>query len=227
MHAGEPFTPIRRALWLQSCCRSVLSSLGIRFRVQGVPPAAGLLVSNHLSYLDILIYGAALPCVFVSKAEVARWPFFGFTARQSGTIFIDRGKRVSTQTVAQEIARRIARPLTSPVPILVFPEGTSTDGAEVHRFHSGLFEPATAAGAPVTAAAVRYVLEGDVPERELCWYGDEGFLAHLWKALAVPGFMAELRFSQPRIYTDRRTAAAATHAETTLLRGQQPGFPTL
>ncbi len=218
MCAGEAFTPIRRALWLQSCCRSVLASLGIRFHVQGAPPVVGLLVSNHLSYLDILIYGAALPCVFVSKAEVARWPFFGFTASQSGTIFIDRTSRASTQAVAQEIARRIAGPLSSSIPILVFPEGTSTDGSEVHRFHSGLFEPAAASGAPVTAAAVRYVLEGGVPERELCWYGDEGFLPHLWKALAVPGFMAEVRFSQPRIYADRRVAARETHAEVAAMR---------
>jgi 1-acyl-sn-glycerol-3-phosphate acyltransferase len=190
--------------------------MGIRFRVEGVPPASGLLVSNHLSYLDILIYSSAVPCVFVSKSEVGSWPYFGFAARQGGTIFIDRTRRVSAQEVAQEMARR----LSDPVPILVFPEGTSSDGAQVMRFHSSLFEPAAATGAAVTAAAVRYESAGGGPERDLCWYGDELFVTHLWKMLGGPGFTAHVRFSQPRVFTDRRTAAREAHEEVARLREQ-------
>jgi lyso-ornithine lipid O-acyltransferase len=210
-----PMTPLRRALWLQGCCRTVLASLGIRYSADGVAPSRGLLVSNHLSYLDILIYSAAAPCVFVSKAEVAKWPYFGFTARQAGTIFIDRTKRVSAHNAALEIARR----LSDPVPILVFPEGTSSDGAQVMRFHSALFEPAVKSDAPITTAAVRYVIEGGVPERELCWYGDEGFLPHLWKALGTPGFTARVRFGDARVYADRRTAARVTQETVAAMRG--------
>ena len=210
-----PMTPVRRAIWLQWACSGVIASMGIRFRAEGEPPASGLLVSNHLSYLDILIYSAAVPCVFVSKAEVNKWPYFGFAARQAGTIFIDRARRASAHAVSQEMALR----LSDPVPILVFPEGTSSDGAQVMRFHSSLFEPAVAGGAPVTAAAVRYEIEGGRPECELCWYGDEGFLSHLWKTLDAPGFTAELRFGKPRVYLDRRVAAREAHEEVAGLRG--------
>ena len=212
--SGEGFTPLRRARWLQTACRQVTRSLGIRFRVEGTPPTNGLLVSNHLSYLDILIYSAAVPCVFVSKAEVNSWPYFGFAARQGGTIFIDRTRRASALEVAQEMARRLA----DPAPILVFPEGTSSDGAQVMRFHSSLFEPAAATGAVVTAAAVRYESAGSAPESDLCWFGDESFLSHLWKTLGGPGFTAQLVFGQPRVYANRREAARETHEEVAGMR---------
>lgn len=209
-----PLTPVRRAWWLQACSRHILVSLGIRYRVSGIPAVQGLVVSNHLSYLDILIYSAAMPCVFVSKIEIARWPYFGMTARAAGTIFVDRSSRASALQVADEIARRLA----DPVPILLFPEGTSTDGSQVLRFHPTLFEPAAAEGAPITAAAVRYVIEGGVQERELCWFDDAAFLSHLWKALGTPGFFAEVQFAEPRIYPDRRSAASATHAAVSAMR---------
>ena len=66
----------------------------------------------------------------------------------------------------------MAERLKLPIPVLLFPEGTSTDGTQVLRFHSRLIDPATKAGAPITAAAIRYVIEGGVEERELCWFGD-------------------------------------------------------
>ncbi len=116
------------------------------------------------------------------------------------------------------VAEQITERLQLPVPVLLFPEGTSTDGAEVLRFHSRLIDPATSAGAPITAAAIRYVIEGGVEERELCWYGDEQFVTHLWKVLGVAGFSAQLRFVEPKIYSDRRTAADQTHAEITAWR---------
>ena len=102
--------------------------------------------------------------------------------------------------------------------MLFFPEGTSTDGSPLLRFHSRLFEPAIMAGAPVTAAAVRYVLEDGAEERDLCWFGDEAFLPHLWKALGTAGFSAEVRFGEPQVYPHRRAAADQTHAEITAMR---------
>jgi 1-acyl-sn-glycerol-3-phosphate acyltransferase len=173
-------------------------------------------VSNHLSYLDILIISAAMPCFFVSKAEVSGWPFFGKAARSGGTIFLDRSSQASAMSVAEQMSERLSLPI--PVPVLLFPEGTSTDGAQLLRFHSRLIDPATTAGVPITAAGIRYVIEGGVEERELCWYGDEEFLPHLWKVLGVAGFFAELRFGEPHIYTDRRVAADQARAEITAWR---------
>ncbi len=209
-----PLTPLRRALWLQSASRGVLSSLGIRCSVLGTPPLHGLVVSNHLSYLDILIYSAVMPCAFVSKIEINRWPYFGVAARAGGTLFIDRSSRASVAAVGAEMANR----LKLPIPVLLFPEGTSTDGSQILPFHTSLFQPAVAAGAPVTPAAVRYVISGGVSERELCWFGDAPFLPHLWKALGTPGFFSEVVFGTAALYPDRKTAATATHAHVSAMR---------
>ena len=209
-----PMTLERRALWLQGSARAILKALDIGSQIEGQPPTCGLVVSNHLSYLDIIIISATMPCFFVAKMEIDGWPFFGKAARSGGTIFLDRSSRVSAMTVAEQMTER----LKLPVPVLLFPEGTSTDGAQVLRFHSRLIDPATTTGAPITAAAIRYVIDGDVKERELCWYGDEEFITHLWKVLGVTGFSAQLRFGEPQIYPHRRVAADRTHAEITAWR---------
>jgi 1-acyl-sn-glycerol-3-phosphate acyltransferase len=211
-----PDTMQRRAQWLHESGVLVMKRMGIGLRVTGTRPASGLLVSNHLSYLDIMIFGTALPCYLVSKVQIGRWPFFGTLARAGGTIFVDRSSRASAEAVTVQIAER----LKCPVPVLFFPEGTSTDGTELLRFHSRFYTPAVEACIPVTSAAVRYVPEDGSPERELCWYGDAAFLPHIWKVLGGPDFSAEVYFGEPHIYTSRRTAADATHAEIEAMREQ-------
>ncbi len=191
-----------------------MSSLGIRAKIFGQPPATGLVVSNHLSYLDAAIYVATFPCTMVAKVELSRWPVFGIMARSSGTMFVDRSSRASAVAVTEQVAER----LKGPIPVLFFPEGTSSDGSKVLRFHSRLFTPATEAGVPITAAAVRYVIEDGTPERELCWFDDTLLLPHLWKALGTPGFCAEVHFGEPHVYSHRRVAADQTHAEVTAWR---------
>lgn len=217
-HLHGRMTIERRAHWLHESASYVLASLGITCTIEGDPPVRGLVVANHLSYLDIAILSAAMPCFFIAKAEVKRWPVFGWTARRGGTLFLDR----SSLTSANHVAHRIVDRLKLPIPVLLFPEGTSTDGSQVLPFHSRLMHPATAAGAPITAAAVSYSIEdgpdGKAPERELCWYGDEHFLPHLWKVLGVRRFSARLQFGQPQVYADRRRAADSTRSEITAMR---------
>ncbi len=209
-----PMTMERRALWVQDSCRGILKSLGVSYRVEGQPPSSGLVVSNHLSYLDVLILSAAMPCFFVAKMEIDGWPFFGKAARSGGTIFLDRSSHASSMSVAEQMSER----LKLMIPVLLFPEGTSTDGSQVLPFHPRLIDPATSAGVPITTAAVRYTIEGGVHERELCWYGDTEFVPHLLKTLGTPGFCAEVIFGEPQIYHDRRQAADATHAEISAMR---------
>ena len=211
-----PRTLERRALWVQASARHMLKSLGIEYTVEGVPPTHGLVVSNHLSYIDILIFSAAMPCFFVAKMEIVGWPFFGKAARSGGTIFVDRSSLASAQSVAEQMTERLKLPI--PIPVLLFPEGTSTDGSQVIRFHSRLIDPATSLGVPITTACVRYVLPPGIEERELCWYGDETFVNHLWKVLGVTGYVAEVQFGEPRVYTDRRVAADRTHDEISAMR---------
>lgn len=209
-----PLSLPQRALWLQDASRLILASLGIQRRLEGDVPPSGLVVANHLSYLDIVLLSAAMPCFFVAKAEIRLWPYFGTAARLGGTLFIDRASRASAERVAAAMADR----LSLRVPILLFPEGTSSDGNNLMRFHPRLFEPAVRAGVPITPAAVRYRLPHGAQERDLCWYGDEAFLPHLWKVLHAPDFIAELRFGAGQIYPDSRAAAAATHAEVAAMR---------
>ena len=132
MRLRGPLTLEQRAEWMQFAGRTALARLGIRYSVQGKPPTSGIVVANHLSYLDIAVFSAAMQCFFVSKAEISTWPYFGATARFGGTLFIDRTSRASAERVAAEITTRLALP----VPILFFPEGTSTDGVTVLRFHA-------------------------------------------------------------------------------------------
>jgi len=203
-----------RALWLHDTTRRVIHRAGIAIEVEGDPPPCGLVVSNHLTYLDIPIFSAVMPCFFVSKSEVDRWPVFGTAARNGGTIFTDRSSLASATATAQLIAER----LELPVPVLLFPEATSTDGAEVRPFHSRLIHPAVEAGAPITAASIRYVLDDGAEEREICWFGDEDFLPNVWKVLGLNGVTAQLSFGEPQIYPHRRVAATETRAAITAMR---------
>jgi 1-acyl-sn-glycerol-3-phosphate acyltransferase len=193
----------------------VLSCSGIRLKLNGVPPLQGLIVSNHLSYLDILLYGAAMPCVFVSKIEVRKWPLFGLAASCGGTVFIDRSSRASAATAADQIHSLLAEG----IPVLVFPEGTSTDGSVVLRFHPTLFEPVVVHGLPVTTAAVRYLKGADYEEKDLCYYGDIHFAPHLLETMGRKGLAGRIDFSpEAHVYAHRRAAADATWQEIVHLR---------
>lgn len=214
MRLERPWTLERRALWLKDASRRVLKALGLGIALDGQPPTCGLVVANHLGYLDILFFSAAMPCFFVAKKEIDSWPYFGWAARTAGTIFLDRRSMRSAKTVAAEIAQRLRRP----VAVLLFPEGTSTDGTQILCFHSRLIDPATKASVPVTAAAIRYMVGGGLEERDLCFYGNAAFLPHLWKVLGVSDFSAQLKFGEPRIYANRRAAATRIQAEVTAMR---------
>lgn len=209
-----PLTLHRRAMWGHATGKQLMAAMGIRFNVSGQLPQSGLLVSNHLSYLDILVYGSILPCFFVSKAEVSRWPFFGWMSRAGGTIYVERSGRANVDSVVKQMADRF----DLPVMVLLFPEGTSTDGSQLLHFRSRLFTPAIETGAPITSAAISYVAEDGTQEREFCWFGDAEFLPHLLKTLVGPRFTAEVHFGESMVYVDRRQAALATYAVVAELR---------
>ncbi len=194
----------------------------MRLECRGMRPAQGLICSNHLTYLDILVYAAALPCVFVSKREVLRWPAFGFFARCGGTIFVDRQSRTS----AEQVSRQIAAVLEAGVPVLLFPEGTSTDGGSVLRFHPTLLEPAVQLGADMTPAAVGYRV-ADREEREICWYGDAPFVPHLLRTMTRRGIVAQVEFFPERnAYADRKVAALELREKVAAMRVLLARAPT-
>lgn len=199
---------------MQSSCKLVLQRLAVTLTVEGPLPQHGLIVSNHLGYLDILLHAAAGPRVFVSKSDVRSWPIFGWLARCGGTIFIERGNRAS----ATEAAMEIEYALRSEVPVVLFPEGTSTDGTTLLPFHTFLFEPAIESESQVIASAVSYESDG-AEERDLCYYGDVHFAPHLLEVLGRKSIRAKIRFDRrPRIYGNRKYAANDTWERVARLR---------
>jgi 1-acyl-sn-glycerol-3-phosphate acyltransferase len=208
-------TPLERALWLHESCKFVLRRTGFGLRVIGQPPARGLLVSNHLSYLDIMLFGSVVPCVFVSKSEVRRWPILGLLAALGGTVFIDRSSKVS----AAQAAQRIEKLLADGILVLIFPEGTSSDGTEVLRFHTSLFEPAIRAAVPVTAASIGYTAIPNVSESSLCYYGDVSFGPHILKTMQLETVTGTIRFAPSgHSHPTRKHAAIETQRDVLALR---------
>jgi lyso-ornithine lipid O-acyltransferase len=179
----------------------------------------GLIVSNHLSYLDIPVFSAATPCIFVAKREVRNWPVFGLLARAGGTVFVDRQSRASTDEVGQQMIDA----LRQGVAVLLFPEGTSTDGSTVLRFHPSLLEPAIAIGQPIVPAVIGYRMDGG-DERDLCYYGDVRFVPHLLHLLGRTGVFAEVEFHQDgKIYADRKSAARILREKVAAVRRRMRG----
>lgn len=214
LRSRRPLTVHERALWLHRSCARVLEQVGGSIESRGTRPRGGLLVANHLSYLDIAAFAAVLPCVFISKKEVSRWPGIGLLATLGGTIFLDRQNRNSTRQAAEQI-RKV---LEADVAVLLFPEGTSTDGSVVLRFHPSLLQPAIDLGEEVTAAAISYRLPGHA-ERDACYFGDVRFLSHLWWMLGRRGLEVEVEFHPDRsVFFDRKVAALELREKVVALR---------
>lgn len=201
---------------MQKSCQLVLQRLAITLTAEGPLPQHGLIVSNHLGYLDILLHAAAGPRVFVSKSDVRSWPIFGWLAQCGGTIFIERGSRAS----ATEAAMEIEYALRNEIPVVLFPEGTSTDGTTLLPFHTFLFEPAIESESQVTASALSYESDG-AEECDLCYYGDVHFVPHLLEVLGRKSIRAKIRFDRkPRMYSNRKYAANDTWERVARLRLQ-------
>jgi 1-acyl-sn-glycerol-3-phosphate acyltransferase len=211
---GAPFVwPFKRArdnwrsfifhTWAKAMARLV----NLKIEVQGnVPQGAFFLVSNHLSYLDVVVYAALLDCVFIAKRDVAHWPVIGRMCRSMGTIFIDREKRRDTARVNALIEPIWAQGRG----VLLFPEGTSTQGATVLPFNSSLLEPAARAGFPVSYAALSYSVPDDQQPAYLsvCWWGDMTFIGHLLEMLELREIRARVAFGAETIQFDNRKALA-------------------
>ncbi|MCB4767585.1 1-acyl-sn-glycerol-3-phosphate acyltransferase [Ancylobacter sp. Lp-2] len=199
--------------------RAVLRLVGVKVRVSGAPAAERplLILANHVSWLDIGVLGSRFPLCFVAKSEVAGWPGIGLLAKLQRTIFVDRQARAATGRVSEAIAARLG----AGDPVVLFAEGTSSDGNRVLPFRSALVGAArpSTAGAPaaIQPLAIAYVAQGGVSlgraRRPLvAWYGDMDLAPHLMDVLRRGGIEVELRFGEPILGADRK--AATGHAET-------------
>jgi 1-acyl-sn-glycerol-3-phosphate acyltransferase len=212
---GSTLTACERAGWLHASCGVALRRIGVEVTAEGEPPRHGLLVSNHLSYLDVLVYASLFPCLFVAKQEVAGWLLFGQFATMAGTIYVnrERGAANRSATAAMEQALRDG------LPVVLFPEGTSSDGSSVLPFRSPFFEPAMQAEALVSPAAIGYSSE-TAAESRLAYYGDDAFAPHLLRTLGQRQVRAHVAFGGARSYADRKRAASGTQAEVEAMRAR-------
>lgn len=195
--------------------RKTLLRMGIRFEVAGSPAVTGLIASNHLSYLDILVYSAIAPCAFVAKREVRAWPGVGWIATLAGTIYVDRSRRSETYAIQPEIQFALAAGLR----VFLFPEGTSSNGSCVLPFHSSLFQPAVDLQVPVSAAGIDYTIPDGIAATEVCYYGAMKLFPHLLNLLSKHSVLAKVSFSPDSfLFTDRKQASLKMHEEVERLR---------
>lgn len=205
-----------RAEWLQGVCARALRVLGVRTREQGSAARGAFIAANHLGYLDILVLSALTPVVFVAKREVRGWPLFGWFAARAGTRFINRGKAGDVVRVGDELAPLVAEGLS----VLVFLEGTSSDGRTVLPFKPSFLEPAVRGGWPVAVAALDYAVpSGRSVETEVAWWGDMTLPPHLANLLTLPWIEARVAWGDARTTgMDRKTLARALRDNVLRLR---------
>jgi 1-acyl-sn-glycerol-3-phosphate acyltransferase len=208
---------LARAAWLSRSSRRHLKIFGYSATVAGEIPRSGLLISNHLSYLDILAISATTPAVFVSKAEVRRWPLFGWFAAIAGTVFVERERRTHVGAVNREIETALAAGAL----VVIFPEGTSSNGQTMLPFHTSLLEPAARGGHEISVGWIHYELDDGDAGNEVCYWGDHSFFPHLVNLIGKRRIRATLRFKKfQRTTDDRKELAQQLHAAVMELKAQ-------
>jgi len=199
--------------------------LNVRVHVDGeiARNRPALLISNHISWLDIVVISALAPVHFIAKREVADWPFFGLLAKLQRTVFVDRERRTTVKDAAHEIAAR----LEAGERIVLFAEGTSSDGNQILPFKSALIGAAALAAeeegesADVQTLALAYTRiyglpMGRVARTHVAWYGDMDMLSHVWGLLRQGPLDVHVRISTPlklENIRDRKKLAAISEAQ--------------
>jgi 1-acyl-sn-glycerol-3-phosphate acyltransferase len=214
-----------RISWLDALVRwwyrRLLRCLDVSVQADGAVAGTTLLVANHISWLDIPVIGSQGNMRFLSKAEVRRWPLIGWMSELAGTVFIARGaNRVG------DVIEGVCTRIQAGQPVVIFPEGTTSDGRHVRRFHPRLFAICQQTGLSVQPVALRYG-SGREPDPVAPFVGDDTLAAHLWRLLRHPGLDVRVSFLTPipvaaldrrRLADETRRAIAARLA----LHGSEP-----
>ncbi|CAO3355831.1 lysophospholipid acyltransferase family protein [Azospirillum palustre] len=183
-----------------TCAR--LIGLDVVVRGQCVSDGPVLFVSNHSSYLDIIALGSQIPGSFIAKSEVGTWPLFGLLARLQRTVFVERKARASVDKQRDDIGSR----LDTGDSLILFPEGTSSDGNRTLPFKTALFavaarridgRPVTVQPVSVAATRLDGIPMGFAFRPFYAWYGDMDLAPHLWQAFRLGGMTVEVEFHPP------------------------------
>ncbi|MCO7563743.1 1-acyl-sn-glycerol-3-phosphate acyltransferase [Pseudomonas sp. S 311-6] len=198
----------RRQRWTRRFMQHLVGALPFKVRVVGPLPRQPMLwVSNHVSWTDIPLLGMLTPLSFLSKAEVRHWPLAGWLAEKAGTLFIRRGSGDS-----QRLARQIGNQLNQRRPLLIFPEGTTTDGRSLRTFHGRLLAAAIDLGTPLQPVAIQYLRDGE-PDPVAPFIGDDDLVSHLVRLFSQPRGEVVIQLLQPITSAGKERAALAFQAQ--------------
>lgn len=204
---GRDLMPRRQRLTRWFLAR-LAGALPFRVRVEGeVPTVPMLWVSNHVSWTDIPLLGMLAPLSFLSKAEVRAWPVAGWLAHKAGTLFIRRGSGESN-LVGQQLGRHLGLGRN----LLIFPEGTTTDGSLVRTFHGRLLTSACETGVAVQPVAIRYLRDGE-RDSVAPFIGEDDLVSHLVRLLRSPCSEVEIHLLTPIPSSGRHRNALAREAQ--------------
>ncbi len=203
---------IRRRI-LQQWSADLLCIFNVHIEIDGDDPLHalryGLIVSNHISWMDVFVLNAVVPMRFVAKSEVRRWPVIGWLCARAQTLFIERGKARSAARVNVRLVELLRRGEC----LAVFPEGTTTDGKKVAHFHSLLLQPAIDAHAQVHPIAIRYQDRFGAHSTAAAYIDETSFVASMWNILTTGRLHVRLAVTPPLDAggMDRRNLTMAAH----------------
>ena len=215
-------TQVRRQRWSQFFMARLSRALPFRIHVFGqLPDTSMLWVSNHVSWTDIALLGQLTPLSFLSKADVRGWPVAGWLAAKAGSLFIRRGAGDS-QLIRQQMRHHLSQGL----PLLMFPEGTTTDGRCVRTFHGRLLSAAIDSGAHLQPVAIRYLRDGST-DPIAPFIGDDDLLSHLMRLFSHDTADVEIHLLEPIACLNQERTVLAFRAqqaiERVLVQPQQTG----
>ena len=201
--------PGRRHLMIVLSCyliRILGKILGIKVFVKGhteiLEESGNFIISRHIGYMDGLVLGGLFPVMLLSKKEIKHWPIIGLVVQISGTVFVDRQNKNKVSECLEEMAALLKNRMN----VVVFPEGTSTDGTRIKPFQTVFFRVPIAAKAAVVPVTIAYKsLNGQaltpVNKDHIFWYGQIGFFQHLWNLFQFRSIEAEVTIHE-KILTD-------------------------
>ena len=216
--------PARRRALVGWWAAKLLRIVGVGVQVEGEPPpgtgAPAMIAANHVSWLDIFALQSVRPTRFVAKSEVRDWPLAGWIAERSGTLFIRRGIRRDTARINSLVQSALVQGDC----VGIFPEGTTTEGDALLKFHSSLFEPAVANRTMLHACAIRYEHADGSLCRAIAYVGELSFMQSLGLVIRQRGVVVRVRFAGAITAGDmpRRELAAVARVRVASLLGLAP-----
>ena len=207
----------RARLFMEKMCKII----GLELVVEGElsDHQTGLLVANHVSWMDIPVVGSVIPSLFLSKAEVRKWPLIGWIASKNGTLFIARGK----QGAASQAKTDLTYALNNNVNVLLFPEGTTNDGTYLRNFHPRLYAAAIESERPVIPVTIRYEAVNGSLHEDVPFINEVTFISNLWQVLGNDKVIVKVHVLDPIPSTNTARKALAADSREAVHKALQLG----